>query len=246
MPKSSNPVTKRGGASINLLLTVIVVVVAVLVIGGVLFLRGTRTDQQAGGPQQTVPASTLVPPDANSLSKSPDGKVNLTEFLDFQCPSCQGMYQSLTKELEQKYQGRINYVTRNYPLQMHPLAQPAAHAAEAAAAQGKYPQMYHALNDNWQQWAVDNPSAQEPSSNAPRAQQMFQGYAQQIGLDMNKFNQDVNSPSVDAKVKKDMADGDKAGVSGTPTFFLNGKQVQMQDGMSKQQFYQQIDGLLAK
>lgn len=245
MPKSSNPVTKRGGSSINLLLTVIVLVVAVGVIGGILYAKGGNKGQQASG-DKPVPAETLNPPGANMLSKSPDGKVTLTEFLDFQCPSCQGMYQQLTKELEQKYQGRINYVARNYPLQMHPLAQEAAHTAEAAAAQGKYPEMYHALNDNWSQWAVDSPSAQEPSSNQQRAHQLFQGYAQQIGLDMNKFNQDVNSPAVDAKVKKDMADGDKAGVSGTPTFFLNGKQLQMQQGMTKDQLYKQIDGLLGK
>lgn len=245
MPKSSNPVTKRGGASINLVLTVIVLVLAVGVIGGILYAKGGNNQQQAG-PDQAVPAQTLNPPEANKLSTAPDGKVVLTEFLDFQCPSCQQMYQSLTKELEQKYQGRITYVARNYPLQMHPLAQQSAHAAEAAAAQGKYPEMYHLLNDNWSKWAVDSPEAQEPSSNQQRAQQMFDGFAQQIGLDMNKFHQDLNSPAVDARIKKDMADGDQAGVSGTPTFFLNGKKIEMGQGMTKQAFYQQIDGALGK
>lgn len=247
MPKSSNPVTTRGGASINLVLTVIVLLVAVGVIGGVLYAKGGTNNQQQPGPDQTVPAATLNPPDANTLSKSPDGKVVLTEFLDFQCPSCQQFYQQLTKELEQKYQGRITYVTRNYPLvQAHPLSMLAAHASEAAAAQGKYPQMYHELNDNWNTWALDSPGAQEPSSNAPRAQQLFTSYAQQIGLDVNKFQQDLNSPAIDAKVKKDMADGDKAGVSGTPTFFLNGKKLDFSNGVSKQSFYQQIDQALGK
>jgi len=247
VPKSSNPVTKRGGASINLVLTVIVLVVAVGVIGGVLYAKGGNGNQQQPGPDQTVPAAVLNPPDANTLSKSPDGKVVLTEFMDYQCPSCQQFYQQLTKEMEQKYQGRITYVVRNYPLaQAHPLAEPAARAAEAAAAQGKFAEMYHQLNENWSKWAVDSPGAQEPSSNVQRAQQMFAGYAQQIGLDVNKYQQDVSSPAIDAKVKKDMADGDKAGVSGTPTFFLNGKKLDFSSGVSKQSFYGQIDQALAK
>lgn len=242
MPKTNNPLTKRSGSSINVLLTVVVVVVAVVVIGGVLWFSGDK--KQAASPDQTVPAEVLNPPDANTVSKSPDGKVTLTEFLDYQCPSCHQSYQALTKDLEQKYEGRITFVPRNYPLeQAHPLAMLAAHASEAAAAQGKYEQMYHALNEHWQEWAIDSPDAQQVSSNQQRAEQMFTGYAQQMGLDVNKFKQDLNSPEIAAKVKRDMADGDKAGVTGTPSMFLNGKKFEPK---TAQEASQQIDGLLAK
>ncbi len=240
MPKSKNPVTQRSGASTNIILTVIVLVVAAAVIGGVLYFGGSNKPQ--ANPDDPKTAELISPPGSNKVSESPDDKVTLTEFIDYQCPACNKQYQQLTKGLEEKYQGKIDFVIRNFPVpSQHPLAEPAAKATEAAAAQGKFAEMYHALNDNYKQWAGDG--ATMVFQDKQKARQQFDGYAQQIGLDLNRFHQDFNSPQVQQKIQKDMADGEQAGVTGTPTMFLNGKKFQP---TSVQEAYQQIDGLLAK
>ena len=241
MPNSKNPVNQRSGASTNIILTVIVLVFAVGVLGVVLWFGG-QNKPQAANPGQEQPPAVVSPPGSNTLSTAPDKKVTLTEFVDFQCPQCHKIYEMLTKDLEQKYQGKITFVTRNYPLPMHPLAQSAARSSEAAAAQGKYQQMYHALNEHWGEWAAQ-PDQQTPKTDPAQAQQQFDRYAQEIGLDLNRYHQDLNSPQVTEKINKDKADGDKAGVQGTPSFFINGRQIQLS---SVQQMYQEIDGQLAR
>ncbi|MBE9373208.1 thioredoxin domain-containing protein [Saccharopolyspora sp. HNM0983] len=235
MPKNTNPVTQKSGTSINLLLTAIVVVVAVVVIGGVLlFNRG------GGGGEGGVSPELLRNPDSNVLVEAPDDKVTVVEFLDYQCPSCQQYYEGVTKQIEADYEGRINFVTRNFPLEMHPLAQPAAKAAEAAALQGKYKEMYHAIYDNWQEWAVA-PGGQDYARDPAKATQQFAGYAEGIGLDMQRYAQDVDSEQVQSRIDRDMQDGQQAGVSGTPTIFVNGEQFNS-TGQDLNQVNQELRG----
>jgi len=248
MSKNKNPLTeKSSGATTNIILTVIVVIVAIAVIGGVLlFNRGGDSGGESGG--RTVAADVLRKPDSNLLSEAPDGKVTVVEFLDYQCPACHQYYSNLTKKIEQDYQGKITFVVRNYPLDMHKLARPAARAAEAAAMQGKFKEMYHALYENYASWAG---SGEQLSSDVNKANAEFDKYAQQIGLDMDKFHQDLNSPQVQQKIDADVADGEKAGVSGTPTLFINGKQFQPESGTQtfaelEKQFRQKIDQELKK
>ena len=245
MPKTTNPVTQKSGLSVNILLTLIVVVMAVVVIGGVLWINRDGNGSAQGG---SVPAEVLRKPDSHTLSEAPDGKVVLTEFLDYQCPACQQYYSGITKQIEQEYAGRITFVVRNFPLDMHPLARPAAQAAEAAAEQGKFREMYHALYDNYQAWAVDG---QNLAKDPQKAAAQFDGYAQQIGLDLNKFHQDLNAPQVNARIDRDVADGNAAKVEGTPTIFVNGTQFSA-SGNAKtyqdvtDQLKAQIDQELAK
>lgn len=245
MPKNTNPVTQKSGTSINMLLTAIVVVIAVLVIGGVLlFSRGGGGEEAGGG----VSPELLRNPDSNVLSESPDDKVTVVEFLDYQCPSCHQYYQGVTKQIEEDYQGRIDFVARNFPLDMHPLARPAAQATEAAALQGKFKEMYHAVYENWQQWAVA-PDGKNYAQDPQKAAEQFRGYAQQLGLDMQRYSQDVNSEQVRARIDRDQKDGEKAGVSGTPTLFVNGKEFSSsgQDlNQVNQELRSQIDQELQK
>ncbi|MFI9816527.1 DsbA family protein [Saccharothrix variisporea] len=217
----NNPVTARRGPSLNLILTAVVVVVAAAVIGGVLLAN------RSSGTGGTAQDERLVPPGAHTLSSVEGGKVTLVEFLDYQCPACAAYYANITKKLEQDYQGRITIVTRNYPLQMHPLAQPAAKAAEAAARQGKYKEMYHALYDGYQSWAVDG---RDTSDDTAAATAKFEEYAKGIGLDLEKFRADVSSAEVKGVIDRDTADGQALGVDSTPTFFLNGKRFEPTGG----------------
>ncbi|QUH00736.1 thioredoxin domain-containing protein [Saccharopolyspora erythraea] len=248
MPKTTNPVTQKSGLSINLILTLIVVVMAVVVIGGVLWINRDGNGSSLSG---AVPAETLNKPDSSTLSQSPDGKVTVTEFLDYQCPACEQYYRGITKQVEQEYAGRINFVVRNFPLDMHPLARQAASAAEAAGMQGKFKEMYHALYDNYQAWAIA-PDGQNVSSDSQKAAVLIDQYAQQIGLDVNRLHQDMASPQIKAKLDRDLADGEAARVNSTPTLFINGKQFQAPsgDGVTYQQvadkFRAEIDQALAR
>ena len=124
----------------------------------------------------------------------------------------------------------------------------AAKAAEAAAMQGKYAEMYHALYDNYRTWAVA-PDGQNVNSDTEAAKRKFTEFAQQIGLDVNKFEQDRNSPAVAQRIAADQADGEKAGVSGTPSFFINGQKWEASGktyGEVTQQLRDRINQELAK
>ncbi|MCI2420414.1 DsbA family protein [Saccharopolyspora sp. K220] len=247
MPKSKNPLTQKSGLSTNVILTIVVVVVAVLVIGGVLLFTRGGSDTNTGG--RTVAADVLRKPDSNVLTTAPDNKVTVVEFLDYQCPACHSYYDALTKQVEADYAGKITFVTRNFPLSMHPLARPAAQAAEAAALQGKFKEMYHALYDNYAAWALA-PDGQNLSTDEAKARALFDQYAQQIGLDLPRFQQDMNSPQVNAKIDADTADGNRAEVQATPTIFINGREFDPGDVQTFQQlndvFRQQLDEELAR
>ena len=223
MTKSKNPVTARRGVSLNVVMTAAVVVVAVLVVGGILLFNRAGSDPEPA--PSGVPAAVLSPPGSHTLTEAADGKVTVVEFLDYQCPACAGYFTNVTSKLEKDYAGKITFVVRNFPLTMHPLAVDAARAAESAAEQGKFSEMYHALYENFAQWAVA-PDGQNLSDDAKRANELFRGYAQQIGLDPAKFTADLSSPAVQARIDKGAADGKTAGVTGTPAIFVNGQRFE--------------------
>lgn len=209
--------------STNVVLTLLVAVFAVVVVGAVLLFNrgGTAAAGRFGPAGGTVAAEVLRQPDSHTVARAADGKVTVVEFLDYQCPACAGYYRNITNTLERDYAGRITFVTRNFPLEMHPLAVPAARAAEAAAAQGRYREMYHALYDSYPSWALA-PDGNQVSADAAHAQTRFDELARQLGLDLDRFHLDSNSDATGQRIERDRADGTTAGVSGTPTIFVNG------------------------
>lgn len=215
--------------SANLIATLAILVLAVVVIGGVLLLNRSDDTGDNGntGTPATIPAELKAGPDSNTLTEAADGKVTVVEFLDFQCPACAAYYANVTKQLEADYAGKITFVTRNFPLSMHPLARQAAQAAEAAAMQGKYREMYHQLYDNYEKWAVA-PGGQEVSDDAARATEFFDTFATAIGLDLDRFHTDMASAAVKERIDADVAAGEKLGVSSTPTIFVNGARFEPQ------------------
>lgn len=219
MAKSErNPVTARKGLSANAWTTIAVLVVAVLVIGGVLLFQHEDTPAAGDG---TVAADVLRHPDSHTVTEARNGKATVVEFIDYQCPACEAYYRNVTGKLVHDYSGRITLITRNFPLPVHPLAVPAARAAEAAAMQGKYREMYDKLYGDYQSWAVQ-PDGQHVSSDAKRAQARFDAYARELGLDLGRFHRDMASPAVQQRIDRGEADGRKAGVTSTPTLFVNG------------------------
>ncbi|GAB3439963.1 hypothetical protein GCM10027436_22730 [Actinophytocola sediminis] len=213
--------------------TVAIVVIAVLVIGGILLFNRSDSDNtdgntgnDTGGDNTTtqgeIPRELRASADSDTLTTAPGNKVTVVEFLDYQCPACAAYYRNVTSGVETDYAGRITFVTRNFPLDSHPLAQPAARAAEAAANQDKFLEMYHALYDNYQQWAVDD-SGERLSDDEDRAATLFDRYATEIGLDLDRFHTDIAAPAVAARIDADVAAGQRVGVDSTPTIFVNGQ-----------------------
>ncbi|GAA2660351.1 MULTISPECIES: thioredoxin domain-containing protein [Actinosynnema] len=215
-PRKSNPVTAKRGPSLNVVLTGIVVLVAALVIGGVLVVNRSSGDGSAD-------LARLLPADAHTLSEVEGNRVTLVEFLDYQCPACHSYYSGITEQLEEDYRGRITFATRNFPLDVHPLAPLAARATEAAGEQDKHTEMYHALYGGFDEWAV---TGQATASDETAARAVFERYAQEIGLDVDRFRADLDSDAVEAAVDRDVADGKALGVTGTPTFFVNGERFE--------------------
>lgn len=152
---------------------------------------------------------------ANVLG-SETSPVVLEEFADFQCPTCASKH-PIVKEVISNYGQRIKYVFRNYPLPMHSNAYEAALSAEAAGLQGKFWQMQDLIFKNQATW----------SSQTPNARSTFKEYAQRIGLDVAKFEADVTGLSAKGRVDQDVRRANSLGVSGTPTFFLNGQPLRL-------------------
>ena len=135
--------------------------------------------------------------------------VTVVEFTDLQCPSCALMH-PVVERLAAEYGDRVRFVVRDYPLPMHADAQKAAEAAEAAREQGKYWEFVSVLYRN--QSALGVPKLKE--------------YATQVGLDRAKFDAALDSGRLNEKVQRDVLDGNRVGVGGTPSFYVNGRFVE--------------------
>lgn len=149
----------------------------------------------------------MKPTSADHIQGAPSAPVVLIEYADYQCPYCRQAYY-IVKKLQQKFGDELTFVFRNFPLvQLHPQALHAAMAAEAAGKQEKFWEMHDIIFENQRSLSDDS----------------FLTYAREIGLDINKFKEDFASDEVLAKIEEDLRSGRKAGVEGTPSFFINGR-----------------------
>ena len=190
-----------------------VVLIAAMAFGAGAYLRSQKQAKQEVAAARPAPAASLyVRPDSHSMGPA-DAKVTVVEFLDPECESCRAMY-PYVKQLMSEYQGRIRLVVRIMPF--HPNSMFAASALEAAGEQGKYWEMLEALFANQPMWG---------DHHHPRPE-LIPEIAKQVGLDMDAFNKALSSPAHKQKVQQDEADGKALGVNGTPTFFVNGKQLE--------------------
>ena len=145
------------------------------------------------------------------------GKLMLLEYGDYECPACI-QAEPLVQHLVDNHRGFLRLVFRHYPLvEVHPNAELAAEAAEAAAAQGKFWPMHQLL---FAQVHHLTPTA-------------LAGYAQSIGLDMNRFNAEMGDRIYTQRVQEHRRAGERSGVRATPTFFLNGHFVDVSFGFDK-------------
>jgi protein-disulfide isomerase len=139
---------------------------------------------------------------------SSDAPVTLVAFSDFECPFCSRAANTV-KQMEDEYKGKLRVAFKHQPLARHPNAKIAAVAAMAAHEQGKFWEMHDKLFAN--QTSLDRPALEK--------------YAQELGLDMGKFKAALDSSKYDEYIAQDSAQGTQLGASGTPTFFINGRQI---------------------
>jgi len=145
-----------------------------------------------------------------------ESKVKLVEWSDFQCPACY-YYFSILKELDNRFGDQILFEYRNFPLkQIHRNAMMAAISTEAAGVQNKFWEMYDKLFENQEDWS---------NMNKTKFEQTLAGYAEEIGLDVEKFKSDLVSKEIADKVEASYKFAIKNKIDSTPTFFLNDNKI---------------------
>lgn len=197
---------------------IIIIVLATAVTGGIALFRSTRpspvvnsTPFTAATPATTVAhavASPVMGPVSENVS------VTLEEFGDYQCPPC-GLLHPELKSIKADYGKRLNFIFRNFPLsRIHKNAQAAAQAAEAARLQGSFWQMHDTLYEHQIEW-------KDESDPTP----VFRKFAGEIGLDLKRFDRDLDSLEVKARIDADSRRAESLKIEGTPTILIEGNQL---------------------
>ncbi|GJM36708.1 MAG: thioredoxin domain-containing protein [Acidimicrobiales bacterium] len=197
----------------NLVLPLLMVVLAVAALVVAANAGGDGPSTQAGDVVIAGGDAQLVRADSHRISEAPVDSVEFVEFLDFECEACRAAHPAVT-ELRSLYGGEVSFVVRNFPL--HNNSEAAARAAEAAAAQDMFVEMMDLLFETQPEWGESSSSQEE----------VFVGFAEQLGLDMTQFREVYDDPATLEKVRRDKADGQALGVEGTPTFFLDGEKLE--------------------
>ncbi len=192
--------------------------------------------QQAPAPE---PQEVVVSMDDDPVKGDLNAPVTIIEFSDFQCPFCGRFFKGSFTEIERDYikTGKVRYVFRDFPLDFHKQAPKASEAANCAGEQGKYWEMHDKLFENQNALMVDK----------------LREYAAEIGLDSGSFDACLDSGKYAEEINRDVEDGKKAGISGTPSFFIGKSQGKGKEITGKrivgarpyESFKQVIDQVLA-
>jgi protein-disulfide isomerase len=168
----------------------------------------------AGTTASAAPAAPTGPVDVDIKGRpfkgNEDAKVTVVEFTDYQCPFCKRHFDTVLTSLLKKHGKNIRYVVRNFPIpSLHPLAQKASEAAECALEQDKFWEYHDYVFAHQDEIAVEQ----------------LKEHARAVGLNGADFDQCLDDGEKASVVKKDVDDGTSYGVTGTPTFFINGEIV---------------------
>lgn len=187
---------------------VIIGIIAALLFGGAIWYSGLATEQSNEGIEIT-----------DHVQGNPDAAVTLLEYSDLECPACAAFQPILTQVFEQ-YGDQLRFEYKHFPLYLanpalHPNSVAAALATEAAGQQGKFFEYHDVLFAKQKEWAA---------ASVPTA--LFVQYAGDLGLNVEQFKLQMKSSALRDRVKADFAEGRALGITGTPTFFLNGEKMQ--------------------
>ncbi len=190
--------------------TVAIVAVSIIILGAVV-VTGSKSQSPAGTPAGKPDAAILAVRADDHMRGNPDAKATLIEYGDFQCPAC-GQYESMLQRLLAEHGSEVQFIFRNFPLPQHQNAELMARAAEAADQQGKYFELHDVIYAKQAEW-----------SSSVKARELIDGYAQDLGLDVGKFDADLFDQSVTDRITNDKQDAKALQLGGTPSFFLNGQ-----------------------
>ena len=206
-PSGKERISSRRRAALWLALGIVVVAAAAVA-------ALTSGDGERG---DAAPAASMVPdperlvrPNSRRLSQPAQARAVLVEFLDPECEACRAASPAVDHLVEQ-FGDRVEVVVRYFPL--HANSNEAARAAEAAGDQGRFGDMLAMLFDTQAEWGETQTSQREA----------FFAMARDLGLDMDRFTQAYDEPATQARVDADLADARALGLSGTPSFFLDGQ-----------------------
>lgn len=198
-----------------------ILVATVLIIAGGAWYASQSSPVGSQSQDSTPVDQGLLVREDSPVRGAQDAQVTVVEFGDFECPACGALHPAL-QQIKEKYKDQpVRFVYRQYPLPQHPNAALSAEASLAAHAQGKFWELHDLMFEN--------------QTNLERED--IQGYAQQLGLNMDQFNNALDDHTYEDQVEHDIRDGRAAGVQGTPTLFINGiryTQAYSIDGLSAQ------------
>lgn len=182
----------------KLLMTIVVLLLVIVSIVGIKILTQGKLGYSA---------------EKSRTKGNPDAPVKVVEYIDFQCPMC-AMGAKKLKEYTDKYPEKIYLEMHYFPLEMHKHAMTASQYAECAAQQGKFWEFQDVMLDKQRSW-----------SEAANATAIFDIYAKEVGLDMNRLKTCLPGKSVNQLIEKSKKEGRDLGIRSTPTYFVNGKMV---------------------
>ena len=207
---------------------------------GIEDIKTKLTARPPAQPPQEQQVEAIVSVDDDPYIGSEDAPVTIIEFSDFQCPFCGRNYKTTLPEIKKEYisTGKVKYVFRDFPLEFHKNAPKASEAANCAGDQDKYWEMHDKLFDNQNAIMVEN----------------LKQYAVDIGLQADTFNSCLDSGKYAEEINRDLEDGKKAGVTGTPSFYIGKTKGKEKEVLGKKitgarpyaSFKQVIDQLLAE
>ena len=181
--------------------------------GGAVGLTGNAVKEQGADTGTANPSANLAVQymDDDAVKGDKNAPVTIVEWSDFQCPFCARFYNDAYAQINEQYvkTGKVKIIYRDFPLSFHPEAQKAAEASECAGEQGKFWEMHDKLFENQASLSAAN----------------YKAWAVELGLDAGAFNTCLDSGKMAQETQKDMLDGQKAGIRGTPGFLVNGKVV---------------------
>lgn len=158
--------------------------------------------------ENTDPSYKQISTDENPSKGDSSASVTLVMFSDFQCPACAAIH-PIIQQIIDKYNDKVRFVVKNFPLERHKDALLAAKAAKAAERQGKFFEYIEILYKNQKSLDVES----------------LKLYAKSLGLDIKKFETDLSDEKIAESIKRDVEEGKKLGVKATPTIFVNGAEV---------------------
>lgn len=171
-------------------------------------LAGLRKDAKVDTmlPDVRPPAQDVAPAVHSATFGSPEAKVRIVEFSDFECPYCSRAAKGVDA-VKKQFGDQVQFAYRHFPLSFHPAARPAAELSQCALEQGKFWELHDEIFDHQQELSAES----------------LRGMAERAGLDMTKVDECLMSGRAAKQVDEDMAKATEIGVRGTPAFYINGR-----------------------